>query len=104
MKIHKEGKPMQVPLMDIGVGMIEVVLMVPDAPEHSELADAEGNVTFAGGVKPGTYKMAVFQRDEGMDSDLLNGAFSRQATKITIVVPDNEGEEIDLGTIELNDY
>ena len=57
------------------------------------------------GITPGTYKVAVYQQNEGPGSDLLKGKFSTAKSPISIEVPsDKVGEDHDLGTIDLDDH
>ena len=111
-KVLKGGQPLVVPNQDIGVGVIEVMLSPVDAKPGSEIqtANAKKDGTFelvrAGkGVPAGKYKLAVYQRDQGIESDQLQGAFSKETTPITIDVPEAKtGQTIELDVIELDSY
>lgn len=107
--IVKGGQPLQVPRRDIGLGSVEVQL-VPAGPAGSggletTLVAEDGTFEFRGaglGVMPGKYKVAVFQHDQGMASDALNGAFSSANTPIAIEIPQKVGDTHDLGVIDLD--
>jgi hypothetical protein len=118
-RVVQGGVPLEAPRRDVGLSSIEVQL-VPEAmlalaereetslQVESSTADENGAFEIAGGgggVPPGKYRLAVFQRDQGFDSDRLKGAFSPKRTPIEIDVPaDKMGDTLDLGTIELNDH
>ena len=114
-KVVKGGSPLDVPNREVALGVVELVL-VPlsvgedDAalPIESTPVAADGSFRLEGpgnGMKPGRYKLAVYQRDRGYGSDLLAGSFSEQNSPIEVEVPADEiGGKHDLGVIELNDY
>jgi hypothetical protein len=118
-RVVQGSVPLEAPRRDVGLSSVEVQL-VPEAmfalAEREETSlqvensAADENGAFeikAGGrgVQPGKYRLAVFQRDQGFDSDRLKGAFSPKRTPIEIDVPaDKLGGTLDLGTIELNDH
>jgi hypothetical protein len=57
------------------------------------------------GVPPGSYKLAVYHRDKGFDSDALEGAFSEENTPIKVQVPEAKvGGRFDLEVIDLNTF
>ena len=108
--IVKGGQPLQVPRRDIGLGSVEVQL-IPVAPAEGSggletaMAAEDGSFEFRGagrGVTPGKYKVAVYQHDQGMASDALNGAFSNVNTPIEVEIPDKVGDAHDLGVIDLD--
>ena len=109
-KIVKGGAPLEVSRRDVGLGAVEVHLIPADSSKESQVAQAAEDGTFemvgAGqGIAPGTYKLAVYQQDQGPGSDLLKGKFSIEKTPISIELPaDKVGDTHDLGTIELNDH
>lgn len=106
--VVKDGKPLEVPNRQAGLGNVEVVLVpLSDATAEpfSDLAKENGSFTIAGagaGIKPGKYRLAVHQQDKGFGSDMLKGAFSKTKSPIEIDVPaDKSGGKLDLGTIDL---
>lgn len=110
-KVLKGGQPLAVPRADVGFGMIEVALVPENAstgPRETATAGADGYFEVLGmgkGVPPGRYKVAVYQRDKGIDSDALEGAFSDEKTPISVdVLKDNVGGKLDLKVIELDSY
>ena len=109
-KVVKGGEALQVPRRDIGLGSVELHLVPSDPSVEPQVALVEEDGSFeivgAGqGIKPGSYKLAVLQQDQGPGSDLLKGKFSIAKTPIVIDVPsDKVGGEFDLGTIELDDH
>lgn len=109
-KILKGGEPLKVPNQDIGVGMIEVVLIPTSNPANSERALAKPDGTFeligpGKGLPPGDYKLAIYQRDQGPGSDQLGGAFSEAKTPISVQLSDsNVGGKMNLDVIELDSY
>ena len=107
-KIVKGGQPLQVPRRDIGLGMVELEL-VPAVGEpvgvEPALVKEDGSFSLVGGgrgIRPGKYKLAVYQRDKGPGSDLLGGKFSRENTPVIIDVPDKPGTTHDLKVIDLD--
>lgn len=108
-KVVKAGQPMQVQRRDIGLGMVELHLVPKQGDAEGierALATEDGSFTFAGpgkGVKPGEYRLAIFHREMGPPGDLLNGAFSDQASPIIVhLAADKVGTTLDLGTIDLD--
>jgi hypothetical protein len=75
---------------------------------ESALAEEDGSFQLVGagrGIKPGQYKLAVLQQNQGYGSDMLKGAFSAQNTPIEITVPEDQmGDTFDLGVVELDEY
>ncbi len=109
-KVVKDGKPLEVPRRDVGLGSVEVRI-VPMGDETQkrgiETSHAEKDGTFkivgAGrGVPPGKYRVAVLHQNQGFGSDALNGAFSDTKSPIEIEVP-KSGGSFDVGTLELNE-
>jgi hypothetical protein len=91
-----------------GASKVEVIFYPNDTnmPEEQAILDDQGQFTLVGqgkGIKPGTYKVAVFVRGAGFDSDELAGAFNKDKTTITKDIPaDKVGQELDLGTIDID--
>jgi hypothetical protein len=116
-KLLKGGVALTVPGSEVGVGWVEVQLIPATeigrsgdqgdvAVVSAELtwAKPDGSFEFVGagkGVKPGAYRLAVYQRAQGPDTDQLNGVFSKENTPITVEVPETIGGSHDLGTIDL---
>ncbi|MCA9174086.1 MAG: hypothetical protein KDB14_06315 [Planctomycetales bacterium] len=106
-KLLHDGKPLTVPGAAVNAGWVEIELnpLGEGAVEYGML-NPDGEFLFSGqgtGIKPGRYRMAVYQRSQGPETDDLNGAFSRENTKLEIEVdPKHLGETQDLGTIEMN--
>lgn len=109
-KVVKGGAPLEVPRRDIGLGSVELHLVPADESVEPQVAmvaeDGSFEIVAAGqGIAPGSYKLAVYQQNEGPGSDLLMGKFSKENSPISIDVPsDKVGGELDLGTIELDDH
>jgi hypothetical protein len=110
-KVLKGGQPLAVPRADVGFGMIEVALVPENAsigPRETATASSDGSFEVLGmgkGVPPGRYKLAIFQRDKGVDSDALEGAFSDEKTPISVdVTKDKLGGKLDMKVIELDSY
>jgi len=116
--IVRNGKPLEVPNREIGLGRVELRLISSTAPMgnspdaqgdfESALAQVDGSFEFLGpgkGVAPGTYKLVVLQQDQGPQSDQLQGAFDRANTPIQVTIPQEMvGQTHDLGTIDLETY
>lgn len=109
-KIVRDGKPLEVPNRDIGLGRVELLLIMPGTGGELEsaLAEPDGTFVFMGpgkGVAAGSYKLVVLQQDKGFQSDMLEGAFSEANTPIQVTIPqDKLGDTHDLGTIDLATY
>jgi hypothetical protein len=112
-KILQGGQPLEVPNREVGLGSVEVQLIPTGALAgqvgvETALAEADGSFRVQGagrGIKPGKYKVVVYQHDQGMNSDKLQGAFSDQNSPIEVdIAEDNVGDAQDLGVIELNDH
>src|SRR5712691_1383280 len=109
-KLLKGGQPLNVPNQDVGFGVVEIVLIPADKPGEPERALAKPDGTFQAlgpgkGLPPGRYKLAVYQRDQGMSSDQLCGMFSVEKTPISINLSDSKvGGKLDLDVIELDSY
>jgi len=110
-RIVKGGQPLQVPGRESGTGWVEVNLTpvsVEDLKQYvdtSEQTDADGNfvIEYERGLPPGKYKVAVYQRSTGLESDDLKGAFSKEKTAITVDLdPAKVGGTQDVGTIDLD--
>lgn len=107
-KVLLEGKPLEAPRKNVGLGYIEVRL-IPESAKGAEreagqvLEDGSFEVIGAGsGVKPGTYKLAVVQMD-GPHSKMLEEKFSEKTTPIKVSISEDKlGDTMDLGTIELS--
>jgi len=114
-KVVKSGNPLDVPNREVALGIVELVLLPLGVgedggalPVESAHVAADGSFRLEGpvkGIKPGRYRVAVYQRDRGPGSDLLAGAFSEQASPIEVDIPvDKRGGKHDLGVIELDDH
>ena len=110
-RIVKSGQPLVVPNREVGLGNVEVIL-VPIGGGNagrgtgSRVGAEDGSFEIVGpglGVRPGTWRLAVYQQDQGYGSDMLEGAFSEEASPITIEVPADE-RKTDLGTIDLGSF
>jgi hypothetical protein len=107
--VLKGGKALEVPRRDVGLGNVIVKLVPvagsPGQPESS-FADDKGAFVMRGpgdGIRPGKYRLAVLQQNQGPGSDLLRGAFSEAKSPIEVDVPANRvGSTHDLGTIDLD--
>jgi hypothetical protein len=113
----RAGKPFVLPGRDVGLGDVEVHLVpvgLVEAPAGTEtglqaesgLADGNGRFEIrgaGGGVPPGRYRVAVFARDRGFQSDALGGAFAPERTPLEIELPEKLlGEVFDVGTVDLS--
>jgi len=113
----RAGRPFVLPGRDAGLGDVEVQLVpvglvgLPAGSEsglqrESGLADGEGRFVIKGagrGVPPGRYRLAVFARDQGFQSDALGGAFAPERTSVEIDLPERLiGKVFDAGTIDLS--
>lgn len=91
-----------------GASKVEVIFYPNDTnlPEEQAILDEQGAFKLLGqgkGIKPGTYKVGVFVRGAGWDSDELGGQFNKEKTTITKDIPaDKVGQELDLGTIDID--
>lgn len=91
-----------------GASKVEVIFYPNDTnlPEEQAILDEQGAFTLLGqgkGIKPGAYKVGVFVRGAGWDSDELNGQFNKEKTTITKDIPaDKVGQVHDLGTIDID--
>jgi len=110
-KIVKGGQPLQVPGRESGTGYVEVNISPADPaqvgqlPDTSAFTEADGGflIEYERGLPPGKYKLAVYQRDQGGDSDQLQGKFSKQNTPIKVDIDTSKvGGSVDLGTIDLD--
>lgn len=108
-KVLRDGKTLDVPNREIGVGRVELQLIPATGPTGDveiALANADGTFEFLGpgkGVKAGAYKLVVLQQDQGFQSDALEGAFNATRTPIQVTIPADKGVH-DLGTIDLQQY
>lgn len=115
--LMRAGKPFVLPGRDVGLGDVEVHLVplgLVDAAVGAEtglqaesgLADGNGRFEIKGagrGVPPGRYRVAVFARDRGFQSDALGGAFSPARTPLEIVLPEHLLDGVfDMGTVDLS--
>ena len=109
-RIVKSGRPLKLNRPDIGLGMVELMLLPSDAGEsESGSVDANGMFEFRGpgnGVPAGRYKLAIYHWQEGPGTtDELGGQFGESVTPVEIEVPaDKVGDTHNLGTIELNRF
>lgn len=109
-KLVNDGKPLEVPNREIGLGRVELQLIAPGAGGELEAAEAlpDGSFEFLGpgkGVKPGEYKLVVLQQDKGFGSDMLEGKFNEVNSPIKVSVPaDKLGATHDLGVVDLKTY
>jgi hypothetical protein len=109
-KLLKGGQPLSVPNQAVGAGMVQVALIPADKPGEPERALAKPDGTFqvvgsGKGLAAGRYKLAVFQRDHGMESDQLAGAFNEKSTPIIVELPASKvGGQVDLGDFDLDSY
>jgi hypothetical protein len=109
-RLLQDGQPLSVPNQSVGAGMVQVALVPIDKPGEPERALAKPDGTFqvvgsGKGLASGHYKLAVFQRDHGMESDQLKGAFNEKNTPITVELPASKvGSQIDLGDFDLAVY
>ena len=109
-----DGKPLEVPNRQAGLGNVEVILVpqgelaTSGAEPFSDLAKEDGSFTIAGpgdGIKPGKYKLVVHQQDQGFGSDMLKGEFSETKSPIEVEVPASKsGGKHDLGKMDLATY
>lgn len=115
--LTRAGKPFVLPGRDVGLGDVEVHLVpvgLVGAPAGTEtglqaesgLADGNGRFEIrgaGGGVPSGRYRVAVFARDRGFQSDALGGAFAPERTPFEIELPEKLlGEVFDVGTLDLS--
>jgi hypothetical protein len=115
--LMRAGKPFVLPGRDVGLGDVEVHLVpvgLVEAPAGTEtglqaesgLADGNGRFEIKGagrGVPPGRYRVAVFARDRGFQSDALGAAFAPERTPLEIDLPENlVGAVFDVGTVDLS--
>lgn len=109
-KLLKSGQPLSVPNQAVGAGMVQVALIPVDKLSEPERALAKSDGTFqivgsGKGLAAGRYKLVVFQRDRGIESDQLAGAFNEKNTPITVELPASKvGGQIDLGDFDLDIY
>lgn len=109
-----DGKPLEVPNRQAGLGNVEVILVpqgelaTAGAEPFSDLAKEDGSFNIAGpgdGIKPGKYKLVVHQQDKGYGSDMLQGEFSETNSPIEVEVPASKsGGKHDLGKVDLATY
>jgi hypothetical protein len=92
-----------------GASKVEVIFYPNDPNGVAEQGVADPNtgefslVGAGRGIRPGTYKVGVFVRGAGWDSDDLQGKFNQQNTPITVTIPaDKVGGTHDLGAIDIN--
>lgn len=69
-------------------------------------ADGKFRIEYeGGGLPPGKYKVAIYVRKDGPDSDILENKLGRDSTTIEFDIPqDKMGGEMDVGTIEIADH
>ncbi len=107
-KVLLDGQVMQVENAPPGVesGAEVHLYQGEENPLFSGTTLADGAFEFTDPkVDPGKYKLVVYFRNYGFDSDGLNGAFGESNSPIPVDIPeDKRGDTLDLGTIELNDY
>lgn len=92
-----------------GASKVEVIFYPSDPNGVFEQALANldtGEFTVVGagkGIKPGVYKVGVFVRGAGFDSDELNGKFNQQNTPISVTIPEDKvGGTFELPPIDIN--
>lgn len=109
--IVKDGKPLDVPNREAGLGNVLVSLVPlgpsPKAAEHA-LAGKDGSFKILGpgrGIPPGKYRLAVQQQDRGPGSDMLKGRFSEKSSPVEVEIPaDKLDGAHDLGPIDLGKF
>lgn len=112
-KVVQGGAPVPVPPTDDGYDGVEVQFFGAD-PNNLTLAtsgatcDAAGNfeIAYAGeGIPPGKYKVAIFVRKGGPETDMLEGKLANGVTTIEFDIPaDKVGGKHDVGTIDIATY
>jgi hypothetical protein len=109
-KIVKGGQPLQAERLPPGefIGEVTFVPLATGGSREQEPLKVDGSFQEAGlgkGIAPGKYRVAVLHFIRGRGTDGLAGAFSEQASPITIDVPtDKIGGTFDVQTIELDDF
>ena len=110
----KGDKPLDVPNRQVGLGIVELIL-IPQAEAKAAGAESfttvvaeDGSFSVIGpgqGIMPGKYRIAVYQRDQGPGTDMLQGAFSETNSPIEVDIPAaKSGGKHDLGKIDLDTY
>ena len=98
------GQPLQVEGRDIGIGRVEIRFLeldesgelVDNDPDESTTVDADGKFSVAaGGLYPGSYRVAVSQFDPD-PTDKLGGKFGNGNSPIKIEVEGDTDLEIDI--------
>lgn len=92
-----------------GASKVEIIFYPSDPNGVAEQAVADpstGDFTLIGagkGIKPGTYKVGVFVRGAGFDSDELAGKFNKDQTTISVSIPEDKlGSTHDIGAIDID--
>lgn len=99
------GQPLEVKGRDIGLGQVALEFIpVDDTSPTPQVfgvkADAAGKFSFAGGIKPGKYKVAVYQWDPYPNVDKLQGAYAKEKTPIIREVDGKSPIDIDLAKLQ----
>ena len=99
------GQPLEVKGREIGLGQVALEFIPADdtgpAPQvFGVKADTAGKFAFAGGIKPGKYKVAVYQWDPYPNVDRLQGAYSKERTTIVREVDGKSPIDIDLAKLQ----
>jgi hypothetical protein len=99
------GAPLEVKGREIGLGQVALEFIPADdtgpAPQtYGVQAGVDGKFTFAGGIKPGKYKVAVYQWDPYPMVDKLQGAYSKERTTIVRDVDGKTPIDIDLAKLQ----
>jgi len=112
--IVKDDMPLVVPNREVGLGSVEIILVpqaetvAAGAEPFSTQAAEDGSFSVIGpgqGIMPGKYRLAVYQRDQGPSSDLLQGEFSETNSPIEVEVPASKsGGKHDLGKLDLTTF
>lgn len=98
------GQPLEVKGREIGLGQVALDFIPVDdtgpAPQTFGVqAGIDGKFSFPGGIKPGKYKVAVYQWDPYPMVDKLQGAYSKERTPIVREVDGKSPIDIDLAKL-----
>jgi hypothetical protein len=109
-RIVLEGQPLPLDRPDVGLGVVDLILVHESQNQPVDYASAreDGKFEFLGdgqGVPPGSYRLAVRHYKTGPGKDELAGKLNVANTSISVNVPqDRMGKTLDLGDIELSDH